>query len=421
MEIRAPDPAELHPSIDLARACGPITDAARTFAAGLDVEAMATQVAEELIAIVHPQRVGDAPFRDAVRKSAADSLDVIVRIVLGRNELDRAAGIGPSVLADALAEVGASPSQFERTYRLGVPIVCAAWYREAVAFARATSTALEELVGAPTMVINAYLDAVVSPLLEPYSMPGDGRATSDQIRHLAVRQVLDGAVDLSASDVAHTLGVTPEHEHVAFVVQGSERERAAAVRLARREVDAAGAVTHRHGLESWLVWLSARDGFEGARLRGLHEALEGSGLPVAIGTAQAGAAGFAATGREAVETARLQALLGDDARPLLAHADVRLEVLFLDLPDRARAFVRQELGPLGDAGPRCRDQRETALAWLTTGSHVATAARLGIHEHTARNRILQIEELLGHRLTSRRAELLAALRLHRVLVHQAPD
>jgi DNA-binding PucR family transcriptional regulator len=43
--------------------------------------------------------------------------------------------------------------------------------------------------------------------------------------------------------------------------------------------------------------------------------------------------------------------------------------------------------------------------------HVAAAEQLGLHEHTVRNRLHRAEQLLGHPLSERRAELLVALRL----------
>jgi DNA-binding PucR family transcriptional regulator len=55
------------------------------------------------------------------------------------------------------------------------------------------------------------------------------------------------------------------------------------------------------------------------------------------------------------------------------------------------------------------------MVWFESGSHVSTAARMRVHEHTIRNRIQRAEEAIGHPLTTRRTELQVALRLFQVV------
>jgi DNA-binding PucR family transcriptional regulator len=142
--------------------------------------------------------------------------------------------------------------------------------------------------------------------------------------------------------------------------------------------------------------------------------LEGAAERIAVGTVAQGLEGIGATGRDALEAARLQDLLGTTEN-LLTFDDIRLEALFLTEPERARRFVSDELRELGEDDVRVGRLRETALSWLLTGSFVSTAAHLGLHEHTVRNRVAQAEDLLGRTLVSRRTELLVALRLKRLL------
>jgi DNA-binding PucR family transcriptional regulator len=94
---------------------------------------------------------------------------------------------------------------------------------------------------------------------------------------------------------------------------------------------------------------------------------------------------------------------------------VALEILLMRDPERARRFVRTELGPLADATPEAARLRETLEVSFRLGSHVSTAEHLQLHEHTVRNRLHRAEEHLGRPLAERRTELQVALRLQRLL------
>jgi DNA-binding PucR family transcriptional regulator len=97
---------------------------------------------------------------------------------------------------------------------------------------------------------------------------------------------------------------------------------------------------------------------------------------------------------------------GDDALVAALSAD----------PERARALVRREIGPLlGDDAVADR-LRTTLRAFLGSGeSHVRAAQRLGVHEKTVTYRVRQAEDLLGVRLGTRHVEIESALLLHEVL------
>ncbi|MGQ0844611.1 MAG: helix-turn-helix domain-containing protein [Sporichthyaceae bacterium] len=86
---------------------------------------------------------------------------------------------------------------------------------------------------------------------------------------------------------------------------------------------------------------------------------------------------------------------------------------------RARRFAADELGELAADDDRVERIRATLLDWLSTGSTSQTALRLHVHENTVRTRIVQAEALLHRDLGSRRAELMAALRLRAMLGEQA--
>jgi DNA-binding PucR family transcriptional regulator len=91
-----------------------------------------------------------------------------------------------------------------------------------------------------------------------------------------------------------------------------------------------------------------------------------------------------------------------------------LEAMVLGGPERALALAREELGPLAAAGPRAALLRGTVEAWFAAGEAPARAAeRLGVAPRTVSYRLRRAEQLLGHPIATRRAELEVALRLHR--------
>jgi DNA-binding PucR family transcriptional regulator len=96
--------------------------------------------------------------------------------------------------------------------------------------------------------------------------------------------------------------------------------------------------------------------------------------------------------------------------------DVALEVLATTDPGRARRFAADELGPLAGDGHRVDVLRETLEAYFASSLNAnAAGARLGVHDQTVTYRLRRIEQLIGHPIYRRRAELELALRLERVL------
>lgn len=384
----------------------------------LDPGEAADYVAEQATRIVFPERVQDPLFRAAIHRSSLDNIDTMWRIIAGRADLHAAASppLGALAFAETAAEMGVPVSQFERVYRVGVGLVWVCWYRSALEHAERTAVPVIELLGAPTLVIHTYIDALLSPMLERYDATrAETRRTREHLRRSILRQALDSPGSLEDSEVQDALGVAADVHHLAVLVQAGDSIPDELAATLRGTCDADTALTYQHGVDEWMLWLSRADEFGDAHLSRLRGALEQTGMRAVIGPSSRGGRGIGATGRDAIETARMHAMLGASVGDVLAYTDVRLEALLLGDTDRAQRFVDDELGALSGEGERLRRLRETLLAWLTTGSYVATAARLGFHEHTVRNRIVQAEELLGTSLTTRRTELLVALRLERML------
>lgn len=397
-------------------ALGEVPPQARELARSLDPAGAARFVADKATELVYPERLGDDGFREIIYRSSLDNIDMMWRIIAGRASLDGTAPVGALAFAETAAELGVPISQFERVYRVGVGLVWICWYEAAIAYAERTQTELTVLLSAPTMIIHSYIDALLQPMLERYDATrADTRRTRDHLRRNILREALDGAAVLQDPEAVQALGVSAGGEHLAFATRGERLDPDALAEAAREACGAAAALSYRHAVDVWVVWLWHPGSFDPAGLDALRVALERDGALIALGDVASGADGLGLTGRDALEAGRLQELLGDESR-VLAYTDVRLEALLFAEPDRARRFVRAELRALGEADDeRVERLRETAMVWLSTGSNVATAARLGLHEHTVRNRIAQAEELLGHALAGRRTELLVALRLRRML------
>lgn len=100
---------------------------------------------------------------------------------------------------------------------------------------------------------------------------------------------------------------------------------------------------------------------------------------------------------------------------MIRYADVGLEILLLADEETARRFVQRELGALAASSAEGGRLRETLECSFRHGSHVDAASALAVHEHTIRNRLHRIEELLGHPVSERRTDLQVALRLVRIL------
>lgn len=131
---------------------------------------------------------------------------------------------------------------------------------------------------------------------------------------------------------------------------------------------------------------------------------------IAVGSVQSGVAGFRATHEEALRARRLAGITALGPGQIVYFDDVRyLDLLTRDLA-AARAFVAAELGGLAAPQERIAALRAFLRVLLSNdGNASATAAALGVHRNTVRQRLARVEELRGRPITVRGAELRAAL------------
>lgn len=164
------------------------------------------------------------------------------------------------------------------------------------------------------------------------------------------------------------------------------------------------------GGEIWL-WLNVAGTTDGD-VRGVLETVMTSGS-AGLSEPTWGPDGLAAAHRQAKLACRLGALR---RTRVSSYAEVALEALAFGGQDAARDFTRAELGSLADDGERAELLRRTVQTYFASGSSAAAAAiELGVAERTVTYRLRRAEELVGRPLSARRAEIEAALRLHRVL------
>jgi hypothetical protein len=243
-----------------------------------------------------------------------------------------------------------------------------------------------------------YMDVLV-PLV---SAEHDGErerigARPESGRAAAVRAVLDGSDRL---DLRYPL----EGPHVAIVLRGTKARGLLRTTLERAGVPALATEAPDGTLWAWL----SCELCEGEIVRALREDATG-GCFVGVSGHEAGVAGFRATHRKAWMALQLGRRRGS---AVTTFGDIALEALAFGGEQMAREFVRAEIEPLLGDSPRIIAVRETLAAYFTLGSAAAAGRQLGVSERAIIYRLRHAERMLQRPLTTRRAELETALRLH---------
>lgn len=399
------------------QAAGVVPDAARRLADDPDVRAMSGQVTRRIAEEVFPDRAADPEFVRVLGQSVHDNVQAVLDVIAGRLRITSAEPLGAIALMDVFAQLGEPTSSVERGYRIGQWEIWELWVAAAQREADGDPATLVELVLAPSRVLFEYIDSILSTVLARYE---EQRRSLDRVldhhRSRTLREILEGTRDLPPDEASAALRYDVLLTHRAVVVHSEDRavvERA--VERLRAALDASDALLHMENVSSWVLWLGRRARPGDAQLRTFRRELDALGLVGGVGEPAPGIAGLRASYAQAREALRVQQALGGGAAQVAWFADVQLEALLIDSPERAQAFVALTLGPLTGDDERGVRLRETIAAWLEAGSHVGAAALLDVHEHTVRNRLRQAEDLLGITLPARRTELAVALRLHRVL------
>lgn len=358
-----------------------------------------------------PEIALDEELRGLTLASCMSSIEVGMTMVRHGIPAERTeAPVASLEHARAMAARGLSIDDTLRFYRLGHAYFWDLWI--AALSASVTDIArLSELLRETASFMFAYTDIVSTQVSVELLAERDRR----QRRITAQREEVVAAIlagePVDAAAAERTLGFTFSPRHVAFVcwTTGDTADLEAAALEFAASLGPGRPLLVAHG---------------GAEISG-WQAVDGSlraapappaGVRIATGSTQRGLDGFRATHDEAYRAQRFARLASRAAEPVTRFEDVRyLDLLTRDLP-AARAFVADELGALAGDDDRARRLREFLGVLLThDGNATATAAALGLHRNTARQRLERAEELRGRPVTQHGAELRAALAIAEAL------
>jgi DNA-binding PucR family transcriptional regulator len=340
----------------------------------------------------------DPAVVDATRASAREGYRFAFEALAATREVPDRAPVAAVEEARAAAETGAPLDALLKTYAVGH---ATAWDHilagtERLQLDPATRTAVLQLASRYAF---AYVERLNALVADEYHRARQMLVHSrDQRRARLVHDLLEG---LPASELE--LGYPLAARHVAAIAWGEHPDRALTV-LARLAGGALLTVPGPLGTQWGWVALEARD-----RASALDRYVAPAGTRVALGAPGRDRAGFRRS-HEQAHAARTVALR--TAEPVTHWWGVALMALALRDEAGARAFVREELGPLAAGNARAAELRRTLVAWFAAEDRAAgAAALLGVHERTVSYRLRAIEARLGHRIMARRTELDTALRL----------
>jgi len=334
---------------------------------------------------------------DVVRDAAAVGVAVALSAMRVPSETSTVAPDAALREARSLAAADGSLATLLHSYRVGHAVI----QEHMLMHARETGTSMQAL-----RAMSGRLFAHVDRLM---------MLSSQEFMHERRRR--NGDVDLMLYTRVRRL-MAGEHETLPYPTGG---RHVAVVFDADATPDASEQVSANLGVpalrvaspakEIWL-WLHVGDELVTSDVHSVLEAFMTSGS-AGVSDPTSGVGGIATGHRQARLACRLGSLRGVRVS---SYSDVALEALAFGGRDAARDFARAELGLLADDGDRTDLLRRTVQTYFASGgSAAAAAASLGVAERTVTYRLRRAEELMGRPLSSRRAEIEAALRLYRVL------
>jgi DNA-binding PucR family transcriptional regulator len=237
-------------------------------------------------------------------------------------------------------------------------------------------------------------------------------------RSATIRSILAGE-DVDPQRAGAVLGYELDRWHLALTLWADERASVGEAlgrlqALAAELAVALGAhrpLTSTAGVRGLSVWIG-KDSAPDVDVLAEVPALAGTpGLRVAAGRPRRGVRGFRESHREALAAQRV-AVDAVAPGPLTSYADVEVVSMLAADEIAMRHLVEAELTGLLARDASTVRLRQTALAFLRSGSNARAAADLlGTHRNTVLYRVRRVEELLGHPIEERRLRLELALTL----------
>lgn len=415
------DPAE--PFLDFRRAPEELPGWAIAACDALDLTVLRDLIVARCLAVFESE-VTDEPFARNLALSVSENLDTLIGLICGRTDPTRLTLDRPMSFASLQAQVRVPQADLQRSYRVSFLTIWDEVSARVDAAGEAAGADPAERLAAVRLITRAiltYHDLVTSRAAENYSRVeetlGQSRA---RMRQQLIRELLqDGAAPLPAAELGlleYDVGLT----HLAVLLRDAPADVGDRV---LRECRSRGIVreglVYPRGLASTVVWLGAARPWDEASTAAVAETLGDLGCRAVVSEGHAGAAGLAASLREAEAVLDLvDGHPGLGIADVVRHGDVMLDLLLLRDAALAGEFVQRTLGQLAEDSPEAARLCDTVSAWMRLGSHVAAAEDLGVHEQTIRNRLARAEALMGGGLRSRRTEVEVALRVRRLLAQQ---
>jgi DNA-binding PucR family transcriptional regulator len=312
---------------------------------------------------------------------------------------------------------GADITAILRAYRVGHAELWNQWMR-------VVSDNIENLEDLPEIVtvsgahMFGYLDSVCVRLVAEYEPERRRQFTSAAAQRVATAQAIVAGEDVDADQASQRLNYRLRRHHLALVLwpasrrmeaQGTEGLERTAFALAEDLGTEAPLLVPAARGSVW-AWLGAADA---RRLAPVIAAKSPpAGVAVAAGDIGYGIEGFRESHRQAGEARRVCGLRERPPTDVVHYRSISLIAALSTDPSAAQRFLVSELGELNASDEATRRLRNTLRTFLDLGSSHAAAARvLGIHQKTVAYRVRRAEDLLGYRITDRRAPLEAALLL----------
>lgn len=257
----------------------------------------------------------------------------------------------------------------------------------------------------------AWNEIVFSAIVEAFEQESSVYALqSRERRKMSTLNALLAGLPVDTAELEYTF----DGLHLAAQVWGAPPDSVARLIGARAGRRPLVGVTLQGDGYVWVPW-SARLGTPSERLAGIDWP---DGARVAFGAVGEGLEGFRLSHRQAGEARTVAEALG---LVEVRYDDVVLETLAMhDLP-ATRAFVLDELEPLGDVFNPNNVLIETLRMYFAVGGNaVVTAQRLGVHSRTVAYRLRSAESKMGAEAMYRE-ELPIALRLVKLVTSIGED
>ena len=398
----------------------PLPDWVRSLIFDTDVSFVTGQIVEGVFAGPFAEHRNDATLVEVFQPSVHSNVEGFRRFIAEGISIDDAIPSRPLKLAAIQAQLRISETAIQSAYRIGSQVLLGYWVGEIGRKSEENGIPREELLTGIVALLAwffEYQDNLLARISSAYGTELEAlRASKADLRRQLLRAYLAGESTLGQTELTDALQHPVGEDHLAIILTGVFEGGAGRV---TKVLHAAGGpvsmLLYPVSLDKLAIWASKSAGWPVRTIDRLQRELAGAGLTASIGGPGGGPEGLRSSYEEATALETVRGALGEEAPRVMVFADFRLEAFALVDPQAARRFVGAELGELADDSEVSARLRETLLAWFVTGSHVSTAAQLGLHEHTVRNRIRKAEEVVGHPLTVRRTELQVGLRLHQIV------